>query len=604
MSRFPPVTRPQGDAASLTLPQAMQRAFAAYQRGELREAEDLCRIVLDAKAEYFDALYLLAIIAGQAGKPQEAVDLLSRALSTNPNSADAHFNRGVALGELERPAEAIASYERAIALRPDYADAHYNRGIALVELNRPAEALESYERAIEVKRDFAEAYNNRGIALFHLGRHAEALASYERAVALKPHYASAYNNLGNVLADLERRLEALDSFDRAIAIRPDYAEAYNNRGLVLSDLEHHTSALATFERAIALKSDYAEAYYNRGNALRDLHRHRDAVDSYRRAIALKPDYASAHWNLADCYLLLGDFALGWNEYEWRWKLERRENSARHFQQPLWLGAEPLQGRTVLLYSELGLGDTLLFCRYAKEVAALGAKVVLEVQPPLLRLLADLEGATEILPTGAPLPAFDYHCPLMSLPLAFKTDLTNIPASVPYLRSGPARVAAWQAKLGKKTKPRVGLVWSGSMALRNDKRSMVLTQMLPLARDWAEWVSLQKDVSEADAALLALHPEIRHVGGELSDFADTAALVELMDVVVTVDTSVANLAGAMGKEVWVLLPFNPHDWRWMLDREDSAWYPTARLFRQPEADDWASVVRRVDTDLVRYLGTRG
>ena len=246
---------------------------------------------------------------------------------------------------------------------------------------------------------------------------------------------------------------------------------------------------------------------------------------------------------------------------------------------------------------------MLFCRYAADVAALGARVVLEVQPPLLQLLAGLEGIAEILPTGAPLPDFDCHCPLMSLPLAFRTDLQSIPARIPYVRSDPGRVADWQATLGAKTRPRLGLVWSGSAALRQDKRSMALAEMLPLVRDWADWVSLQKEVRQADAGLLAHRQEIRHYGEALTDFADTAALIDLMDLVVTIDTSVANLAGAMGKAVWILLPYNPHDWRWGLDREDSAWYPTARLFRQPEPDDWASVVQRVDIELAKQFGER-
>jgi tetratricopeptide (TPR) repeat protein len=596
-----PLARPQDGAATLTLPQAMHRAISAYQRGEWAEVERLCRLMLNVNANYFDALYLLGITAGQTGRQEEATELLSRALSVNPRNADAYYNRGVALGELKRPAEALESYERAIALRPDYADAYYNRGVALGELDRLAEALESYQRAISLKPDYAEAYNNRGIALNDLGRYPEALASCERAISLKPDYAIAYNNRGVTLGNLERHAEALASYERAISLKPDYAEAHNNRGNVLHDLERYAEALASCERAIELAPDYAEAYYHRGNALRDLHRHVEAVDSYERALALKPDYASAHWNLADCRLLLGDFARGWEEYEWRWKLEQR--ARRDFPQPLWLGTPKVEGRTILLHSEFGLGDTLLFCRYAREVAALGAKVVLEVQPPLLSLLADLEGVTEILPKGASLPAFDYHCPLMSLPLAFKTDLHNIPAAVPYIRSNPARVAAWQAKLGEKNKPRVGLVWSGSTALRNDKRSMMLAEMLPLVRDCAEWVSLQKEVPEADIALLASRSDVRHVGGELRDFADTAALIELMDLVVTVDTSVANLAGAMGKAVWILLPFNPHDWRWMLEREDSFWYPTARLFRQSATGDWASVICQVNDELIRQFDAR-
>src|SRR5439155_13497790 len=385
-----PLAGTPGGATAHTVPQAVQHALAAYQRGEMAAAERLCRRVLEVKADYFDALYLSGIIAAQTGRTQEAARLLSRAVTVNPGIADAHYNRGVALGELGRPADALESYERAIALKPDHADAYYNRGVALGELDRPAEALESCERAI------------------------------------------------------------------------------------------------------ALRSDYADAFYNRGNAFRELHRYREAVDSYERALALKPDYASAHWNLADCYLLLGDFSRGWQEYEWRWKLEQRDSGRREFRQPLWLGRETLQGRTILLHSELGLGDTLLFCRYAKKVAALGAKVVLEIQPALLPLLADLEGVTQAVPRGAPLPVFDYHCPLMSLPLAFKTDLSNIPADIPYIRSDVERVAAWQAKLGRKNKPRVGVVWSGSTALRNDKRSRTLRDMLPLLREWSEWISRQQE----------------------------------------------------------------------------------------------------------------
>jgi tetratricopeptide (TPR) repeat protein len=604
MPPAPPLMHPRNGAATLTGPQAMQRAIFAFQQGNAREAEQLCRRVLDAKADYFDALYLLAMIAGQAGRASETADLLARAVAVNPSSADAYYNRGVALGELKRLEEAVESYGRAIALKPDHADAYFNRGVALLDLDRRQEALDSWDRAVALNPAYAEAYNNRGIALSRLGRREEALLSYERAVLLRPGYASACNNLGSLLAELDRRDDALASFDRAIAFKPDYAEAHNNRGLVLGDLERHSDALASFERAIAQKPDYAEAHYNRGNALRNLHRHAEAIASFERAIAHRPDYAAAHWNLADCCLLLGDFARGWNEYEWRWKLDQREMTRREFPQPLWSGTEPVSGQTILLHSELGLGDTLLFCRYAKEVAALGARVVLEVQPPLVSLLGDLAGVAQIVPRGDPLPAFDFHCPLMSLPLAFKTNLDTVPASVPYVRSDPTRVAEWRARLGASAKPRVGLVWSGSVALKNDQRSMVFADMLPLLGDRADWVSLQKELRDLDRAVLASRADIRHFGDDLRDFSDTAALLDLMDIVVTVDTSVANLAGAMGKRVWILLPFNPHDWRWMLTREDSAWYPTARLFRQPAASDWASVIRRVDSELKRHLGARG
>ncbi len=562
----------------------------------------MCRLALSAKTDYFDALYLSGIIAGQRGRAEEAAELLSRAVRANPNVADAHYNRGVALDELDRPADALQSYERAIALKPDHADAYYNRGVALRELDRPADALVSFDRAIALQPGYAEAYNNRGVVLARLQRHVEALESYERAIAIRPDYAEAYNNRGVALGELNRPAEAEKSYARAIELKPDHARAHNNRGLALADLDRPAEALRSYEHAIALNPDYAEAYYNCGNALRDLHRHHDAVERYERALALKPDYAAAHWNLADCRLLLGDFTRGWQEYEWRWRLAPTGDAKQEFSQPLWLGEPALHERTILLHSELGLGDTLLFCRYASQVAALGAKVLLQVQPPLLPLLAHLQGVAEALPSGAALPPFDYHCPLMSLPLAFKTDLRNIPADIPYIRSDPARVAAWRQKLGASTeRPRVGIVWSGSMKLRNDRRSMPLTEMLKLVGDWAEWISVQAEVRESEIPLLASRADIRDLGSGFKDFADTAALIESIDLLVTVDTSVAHVAGAMGKPVWILLPFNPHDWRWMLDREDSPWYPTARLFRQPSAGDWTSVIGRVKGELLRRFG---
>lgn len=579
----------------------MQHALDAFQGGQTAEADRLCRLLLEVQPDYFDALFLAGLIAEQAGRSEQAVEFLSKAVAVNPGVAEAFYNRGVALGHARRHEEAVESYERAIALKADYADAYFNRGVALAELGRPVQAVESYDRAIALDPGYAEVYNNRGIVLDRLQRYEDALASYDRAIALKADYARAHNNRGVALSRLQRYADAATSYERAIALKPDFVDAFTNLGIALSELNRPAEALRNYERAIALNPRSAEALYNRGNALRDLNRHAEAIESYERALALQPEHAAAHWNLADCCLLLGNFKRGWQEYEWRWKLDKRDNLMRNFQQPLWLGEPSLEGRTILLHSELGLGDTLQFCRYATEVAALGATVLLEVQPTLLSLLASVEGVALAVPRGAPLPASDYHCPLMSLPLAFKTDLTNVPARIPYLRSDAQRVAFWRQKLGEADKPRVGVVWSGSMALRNDRRSMALKEMLPLMGPWAEWISLQKEVRDSDAAALASRADLRDAGAELNDFADTAALIELMDLVVTVDTSVAHVAGAMGKPLWILLPFNPHDWRWMLDREDSIWYPTARVFRQPADGDWSSVVSRVNGELKRRFG---
>jgi tetratricopeptide (TPR) repeat protein len=580
------------------LPQALRQAALALQRGDRSEAERICRGILARDPAQFEALYFLGIAAGQAGRQPEALQWLSRAAQVRPGNPDAQFNLGVALGQAGRHADALAAYERALAIDPSRADAHYNRGVSLDALERTGEALAAYERAAAIQPRHAEAHHNRGVALTRLARAGEALAAFDAALAIDPRYAAAHNHRGVALAALERFEEALAAYGRALALAPRYAQAENHRAMALLDLDRPAEALESAGRALALAPDLADAWYHRGNALRSLGRHAEAAESFERAVAIEPAHASAHWNLADCRLLMGDFARGWEQFEWRWRLPARHQARREFREPQWTGAEPIAGRTLLLHAELGLGDTLQFCRFATEVARRGARVVLEAQAPLVPLLRTLEGVEVLVARGDPLPSFDLHCPLMSLPLALRTELATIPAHVPYLAGDPARVAAWRERLGPARGPRVGLAWSGSQGLRNDKRSATLAAVLPLARAGIEWVSLQKEVPAADAALLAAHPEIRDVSAALGDFAETAALAGLLDLVVTVDTSVAHVPGALGKPVWILLPHVPHDWRWLLDREDSVWYPTARLFRQPAPGDWASVVRRVDAELSR------
>lgn len=507
-----------------------------------------------------------ALSALQRGEAAEAERLCRCVLAADPASFEAHFLAGIAAGQSRRPEDAARSFEGAVRLRPAHADAWFNLGVARGELGRHVEALAAYDRAVTLDPGKADAHYNRGAAFDALGGTAEALAAYERALALQPGHAQAHHNRGVALARAGRAGEALAAFERELALRPAHAAAHVHRAIVLNDLDRPAEALAACDRALALA----------------------------------PEHASAHWNLADCRLILGDFARGWEQYEWRWKLPARRDAVRAFAQPLWLGGEPLAGRTILLHAELGLGDTLQFCRYATEVARSGARVVLETQRALVPLLATLEGVEELVARGDVLPDFDCHCPLLSLPLAFRSDVGSVPASVPYLKSDPARVEAWRGRLGAATRPRVGLAWSGSQGLANDKRSMALADALPLLDPGIEWVSLQKEVRGADAALLAAHGELRDASTGLGDFADTAALIELLDLVVTADTSVAHVAGALGKPVWILLPSNPHDWRWLLACEDSIWYPTARLFRQGAPGDWAGVVARVAGELKALL----
>jgi tetratricopeptide (TPR) repeat protein len=374
---------------------------------------------------------------------------------------------------------------------------------------------------------------------------------------------------------------------RRFAVRQDFAEAHNNRGVTLYRLGRFTEALASYDRAIALGPDRTEAFNNRGVALKELRRIPEALASYHQAQQLAPDYADAHWNEALLRLLIGDFSVGLAKYEWRWKRKNFTSPRRSFREPQWDGSD-CRGRTILLYGEQGFGDVIQFCRYVPSVVARGATVILEVAEPLCGLMGSL-GAAQVLPSGARLPAIDLHCPLMSLPLAFGTTVETIPAAVPYLTVPADAAAAWDARLGPHKRLRVGVAWAGNPRQENDRnRSIGLAPLLPLLDGDADFVSLQKDLRAGDEELLKARRDIMHLGGALNDFSDAAALIERMDIVVTVDTSIAHLAGALGKPVFILLCFTP-DWRWLLTGDLSPWYPTARLFRQARPQAWSEPV---------------
>jgi tetratricopeptide (TPR) repeat protein len=547
-----------------------------------------------------DSSFNRALELHQLGRFDEALVICDRALALRPADPEAHYYRGNALRGLGRPAEAVASYDRALALRPAFAEALNNRGNALQSLDRLDEALASYDQSLALRPEHADTLNSRGAALQRLQRLDEALVSFDRALALRPTYAEALFNRGIVLQELNRLDEALASYDRALVLQPDYPEALNNRGNTLQGMDRPEEALASFDRALALRPEYADALNNRGNVLRTLNRPREALASFDRALNLRPDYPDAHWNSSLACLLLGDFARGWQEYEWRWQVPALRQPVRPFQKPRWQGGEALAGKTIFVYAEQGLGDTIHFCRYARLLAARGARVVLEVQPILKTLLEGLAGVHTLISRGESPPEFAFECPLLSLPLAFGTDLGSIPAEPHYLVPDEHRVGAWQARLGVRTGMRVGLVWAGNPTLGNDRTRSVPLQMLTrLAIPGVQLISLQKELRDGDRELLAAHPEILHLGDELTDFADTAALMASLDLVISVDTAAAHLAGALGRPVWILQRFAP-DFRWLLDREDSPWYPSARLFRQPRFGDWDSVINRVALALEQGL----
>ncbi|BCK86457.1 photosystem I assembly protein Ycf3 [Sideroxyarcus emersonii] len=616
-------------AAAAAVAESFQAAMEHFQAGRLGEAEMVCRQILRVEPGQPDVLHMLGVIASQAGKYDTAVELFGDVLKMAPDFAQAHYNMANALKEMGKLDEAITSYRKAISRKPDYAKAYHNLADVLQTQGKLAEAAASYRAALRIDPGLADTQYSLGTALYEQGKLDEAVASYRKAIALKPGYAEAYNNLGTalkeqglwqeaaesfeqatrcnpghalahfnrgiVLHQLKQYRTALESYDKAVALRPDDAVAYYNRGATLLCLDENLAALDSYDRAVALKPDYAEAYSNRGVVLQDLWRLDEALESLDRAIALKPDHAAAYWNKALLKILTGDFAAGWRLYEWRWK-DCQKDQARDFAQPLWLGEQPVSGKTLLIHAEQGLGDVVQFCRYAPMAAALGARVVLEVHAPLVALLATLEGGCTIVEKGQPLPPFDLHCPVMSLPLAFKTTLANIPATVPYLHADAGKQLAWRRRLGDAAQPRVGLVWSGSATHKNDRnRSIPLQQLEPLLGLPLEFHALQSEVRRHDETALAAFGQIHLHQDELGDFSETAALLQQMDLVITVDTAVAHLAGAMGKPVWILLPFAP-DYRWMLDRNDSPWYPSATLFRQPAAGDWPAVITNVGREL--------
>jgi len=537
----------------------------------------------------------------------EALAACDRALALVPDFAEAHCNRGSALHALRRFDEALASFDRALALRPAYADALCSRGAALHALKRYDEALATCDRSIALQPDCAEAYSNRGNTLRSLRRYNEALEACDRALALAPDFAEAHCYRGSALHTLQRFDEALANFDRALALRPAYADAQCNRGAALHALRRYDEALMACDRAIALQPDYAEAHCNRGVTLQDMMRCEDALASFSRAVALRPDFAGAHNNEALCRLLMGDFERGWQDHEWRWQTDQLSNERRDFPQPLWLGSGELAGRTILLHAEQGFGDTLQFSRYVPLVAGRGARVILEVQKPLVSLMGTLAGGAQIVARGEPLPAFDLHCPLLSLPLALRTRLDRIPARTPYLAASENKVRAWRDRFARHAKPRIGLVWAGSprKELANCNRvdalrSMEFAQLAPLLEvSDCEFYSLQKGgdaVTQLRASAWRQH--VVDWTDDLLDFSDTAALIENLDLVIAVDTAVAHLAGALNKPIWLLNRYNTC-WRWLREREDSPWYPSARLFRQDAGRTWDGVVTRACAALRDY-----
>lgn len=579
-----------------TVAEALADAMRDHQAGRVAAAEAVYQKILEAEPEHAEAMRLLGLVANQRGQHQRAYELIGRAIELRPTPL--HYqNLGMALHGLNRLDEAMATYRHAIELDPRLIDAHLNLGNLHRARGELDAAIAAYRRVLEIAPNHAAAFNNLGNVYTQQNKKPEALECYRAAVRENPGFALAHFNLSGALQESGQLDAALYHCHRATELDPSNPEAHNSLGYVLARLNLADAAKESYRRALALRPNFAQALNNLGVAHFNEGEPREALQCYERAVAAKPDYAAAHLNRSLANLLLGNFAQGWQEYDWRWKVSGVPAPRVGLDRPFWRGA-PLNGARILLSGEQGLGDALQFVRYAPMVAARGGRVVLQVKPPLRRILATAPAVEEVVTIDEPPPAVDAHCPMMSLPLAFGTDLATIPAPVPYLFADPAAVATWRARLGAPGL-RVGLVWAGwSGHNRDHRRSLGLAQLAPLASvRGVRFVSLQKGPPAEQTARPPEGMDILDVTAELDDLADTAAIIAALDLVIAVDTSVAHLAGAMGKPVWILLPYAP-DFRWLLDREDSPWYPTARLFRQPVADAWIPVIERLTGDLHR------
>jgi len=580
--------------------QALQQALDALVAGRFAQADAAYKSVLALQPNLVEALHMRGLVHYQLKDYSLACGLLSQAVAIDPHHAAAWSNYGMVLRAMGRYAQALAAHDNALAQQTHFPQAWANRANVLRDMGRSQDAIAAYQHAIAQQPDFAQALHGLGLVYGDLAQWPQSLEAYDRAIQCNPRLAVAYLDRGNTLREMDRLDEALASYAIATDLKPDYAQAWSNRGVVLKYMARLDEARACYERALGINPQFVDAMVNYSTLLKDLLLLDASAAMAQRALALAPDNSGAHLNLSICDLLRGDFANGFARYEWRWKTEQLRNAARAFAQPLWLGAQSLQGKTILLHAEQGLGDTLQFCRYVTLLKQQGAQVVLEVQAPLMQLLGGLEGVDVLVQQGGALPPFDFHCPLLSLPLAMKTTLDRVPAPTRYLVAPAEAIAHWTPRLGQKSRPRVGLAWSGRAEHKNDhNRSLSFAQLEPLLQGNFEFHCLQTEVRAADAPALNQRADIRQWSAQLDSFADTGALIAQLDLVIAVDTSVAHLAAALGKPVWLLLPFSP-DWRWLVDRDDTPWYPTMQLFRQRATGDWPSVLQRVDAALKAFL----
>jgi len=596
-----PESRTTPDGSALTPADLCEAGFRHMRAERYLEAQICCQQGLAIDPEHPNILHLMGLLSIQGQQYDHAVEWIARAIRQDPRP-EYLLSLGRTLQLQGRHEDALKTFDKAVQLKPDDAELWKNLGNALVDLKRPQDALLSFQLALKLNPRHWNAAYQCGLVLRGQGQLEAALSYLDLACSLQPEQPSVLELRAAVLFGLRRFEEALADSRRVYAINPDNADTCNNIGSALQWLGRDEEALPWLDRCLELRPDYLAAFSNEMLALQQLRRFDEAVAVYHRLKAVDPDNAAADWDLALLHLLTGNFEAGWAGREARWRLP---SSYPEIPCPLWLGEGSLEGKTILLGADEGLGDTIQFARYVPMVAARGAQIVLLVKDPLVPLLAGLPGVSRCVPISAAntLPAFDVHCPLCSLPLAFGTTLDTIPPGTSYLPPPAAsRVKIWEDRLGPHDRLRVGLVWSSNPDHKNDhNRSSSLRTFSAMFDVDATFISLQKDPRPDDKAILSERSDIVDLTAHLTDFVETSALISCLDLVITVDTSVAHLAGALGRPTWILLPYTP-DYRWLLDRDDSPWYPTVRLFRQQASRDYADVIDRVRTELAA-LGSR-
>jgi tetratricopeptide (TPR) repeat protein len=586
-------------------PAALYQAGLGHLRaGRILDAQLCCQQALALDSAHADTLHLMGLLCLAAKQHDHALQWISRAIQQDPKP-EYLTSLGTALRQQGRYEEALKAFDKAVQLKPEAAELWNNLGDALVDLGRPADALLGFQHALKLAPGFWHAAYQSGYLLHEERRFAEALPHLTLCLEQQPDHVATLQLRALSLRGLKRFEEALADNRRAYALAPNDFDTCNNIGDALHSLDRHEEALSWFDRAIALRPDSVSAINNKAFLLGQMHRFDEAFAIYEGLQRSGTNTPSTDWNLSLLQMITGNFEAGWRGREARWKAPVLAATYPNFEQAMWLGEAGIEGKTVLIHADEGLGDSIQFARYVPDVAALGARVILVVAQAVHSLLSRLPGVSECLPLpGGPLPAFDLHCPLGSLPLAFGTRLDTIPSAVSYLPPPPEdRVQAWEDRLGRHDRLRVGLVWSGNPAHGNDRNRSIPLPMLSRILDLdATFVSLQKNPKARDQETLRERPDIIDLAADLTDFSETAALISCLDLVITVDTSVAHLSAALGRPTWILLPYTP-DYRWLLDRDDSPWYPTVRLFRQNANRDYGEVLDRVRSELALLISAK-